>query len=492
MDELIQLVEGFGAPRVVLVGDFMLDRYVFGDARRVSPEAPVPVLQTVREESRAGGAGNVASAILALGGSVVCVGVTGMDDAGEQINRLLVSAGTETASLLRLKNHFTTVKTRYVGLAQQRHPQQMLRVDDERSGAITKKVAVTIRGAARDHLAGCDVLAIEDYDKGLLVDDLCRQIISDARNANVPVIVDPARDVDYSRYVGATLLTPNRMEAEIASGVHITDDRSLAEAAATIIECADAQAVVITLDREGAFLMERSGEGRRIPTRPRSVYDVTGAGDEVLAMLSVATAEGCDFEKAVALANVAGALEVERFGVVAIKRKEVLDELRRMIGLRGHKVLSQGKLAEEIKLRKSRGETVVFTNGCFDLLHMGHVRYLKRAREMGTCLIVAINSDDSVARLKGPGRPVIGAEERAEMLGALECVDFVTVFEEDTPIPLIEILQPDLLVKGGTTPQVVGREVVEGYGGKVLTLEAVEGMSTTQIIDRIVETRDKD
>ena len=205
-------------------------------------------------------------------------------------------------------------------------------------------------------------------------------------------------------------------------------------------------------------------------------------------MASVALAAGCDYERTVRLANVAGGLEVERFGVVPIERQEVVDEIQRMIGLRGSKVVSRGVLGEEVARRRGRGERVVFTNGCFDLLHMGHVRYLRQARELGSCLIVAINSDDSVRRLKGSARPIIGQDERAEMLGALECVDYVTIFDEDTPIPLLELLKPDVLAKGGTTPVVVGRELVEGYGGTVLTLELVSGLSTTQIIERIIAT----
>jgi D-beta-D-heptose 7-phosphate kinase/D-beta-D-heptose 1-phosphate adenosyltransferase len=259
----------------------------------------------------------------------------------------------------------------------------------------------------------------------------------------------------------------------------------LERAARQIVAVVHVQGVVITLDKEGAYLFEAGGKGRHIPTRPRAVYDVSGAGDAVLAMLAVAIAEKCPYEEAVALANVAGGLEVERLGVVAISRQEVLDELYHMIGLRGGKVLVRKRLAEEVGRRRLSGETIVFTNGCFDLLHMGHIRHLRQARELGSCLIVAINSDGSTRRLKGKGRPIIPQAERAEMLGALECVDYVTVFDEDTPEPLLELIRPDVLVKGGATSQVVGRKIVERYGGRVLTLDLVEGWSTTEIINRI-------
>jgi D-beta-D-heptose 7-phosphate kinase/D-beta-D-heptose 1-phosphate adenosyltransferase len=487
MQKLIELLQGFGSPTVALVGDFMLDRYVYGDAERVSPEAPVPILRCIRSESRTGGAGNVAAAITALGGKVVCLGVAGQDANGDELIKLLSACGAKTHAMIRLADRPTIVKTRFVGLAQHRHPQQMLRVDEESARPMPREIHATMRAALKGILPRCKVLVIEDHNKGVLDETLTEQFISDAVKAGLAVVVDPGRGIgDYKRYRGCTILKPNRYEAESASGVKIVDDASLALAARKLIESADAQGVVITLDKEGAYLMTRGGEGKRIPTRPRAVYDITGAGDEVVAMLAVALAQGCGLEDAVGLANVAGQLEVERFGVVPITRLEVLNELRGMIGLRGSKVVSRELLAEEISRRKAVGHKVVFTNGCFDLLHMGHVRYLQQAREMGSCLVVAINSDDSVQRLKGPSRPIIGASERAQMLASLECVDYVTVFYEDTPRTLLEMLRPDVLVKGGTTPVVVGREIVEAYGGKVVTLAAVEGLSTTEIINRIM------
>ena len=488
MQDLITLFERFGSPRVALVGDFMLDKYVYGDTERISPEAPVPVFRVVRGESRTGGCGNVAAAILALGGQVTCIGVVGQDAAGEELASLLIGGGADVSALIRLPGRQTTVKTRYVGLAQHRHAQQILRVDEESAAPLPEAVHGTIRGAVRSQLKSCKALAIEDYDKGMLTDQSTPQLIADARAAGAAVLVDPARIRDYRRYRGCTLLTPNRYEAEMGSGVKITDDASLERAARQLLMITEAAAVVITLDKEGAYLQTAQG-GRRIPTRPRTVYDVAGAGDEVLAMLAVALAEGCAFDQAVALANVAGGLEVEKFGVVAVRREEVLAEMRQMLGLRGGKVTERKRLAEDLGRRRAQGQRVVFTNGCFDLLHMGHVQYLQQARELGNCLVVAINSDDSVRRLKGPSRPVIGQAERAAMLAALECVDYVTVFDEDTPIPLLELLRPEILVKGGTTPVIVGREQVEAYGGKALNLPAVEGLSTTDIINRITNGR---
>ncbi|MCP4375998.1 MAG: D-glycero-beta-D-manno-heptose 1-phosphate adenylyltransferase [bacterium] len=490
MEALVNKLSGLGSPRVMLVGDFMLDCWVYGNAERLSPEAPVPVLRKIRQEMMTGGASNIAPAITALGGQVLCVGVIGTDTGGDDLCTLLNEAGADASRLIRRADRPTTVKTRYVGLAQHRHAQQMFRLDEESVAELDAEIREMLRAAIRAELRSCDVLALEDYNKGVLGQSATPQIIDDARKAGVPVVVDPALISDYRRYTGATLLTPNRFEAALASGVEITDHESMTRAAERITVATRAQAVVITLDRDGAFLYT-DGSGKVIPTRARSVYDVSGAGDEVLAMLAVAVGDGCDLESAVALANITGGLEVEQFGIIPITRAQVTDELRKMIGLRTSKIVDRKTLTEEITRRRNGGEKIVFTNGCFDLLHVGHVRYLQQARELGSALVVAINSDDSVSRLKGPSRPIIGSAERAEMLGSLECVDYVTIFDEDTPENLLVALKPDTLAKGGTTPVVVGREIVEGYGGVVQTLELVDGSSTTNIIDRIVEGQGK-
>jgi len=490
MEALVKTLVGLGSPRVMLVGDFMLDCWIYGNAERLSPEAPVPVLRKIRRETMTGGASNIAPAITALGGKVICVGVIGADASGDELCSLLVSAGADASRLIRRNDRPTTVKTRYVGLAQHRHAQQMFRLDDESVEELDAETHEVLRAAIRAELRSCGVLALEDYNKGVLGGTNTPRIIDDARSAGVPVVVDPALISDYRRYAGATLLTPNRFEAALASSVEIVDRESMVRAAERITAITRADAVVITLDRDGAFLYT-DGAGKVIPTRARSVYDVSGAGDEVLAMLAVAIGDGCDLDSAVGLANVAGGLEVEQFGITPITRAQVTDELRKMIGLRTSKVIDRKTLVEELARRRKRGEKIVFTNGCFDLLHVGHVRYLQQAREQGACLVVAINSDASVSRLKGSGRPIIGADERAEMLGALECVDYVTVFDEDTPEHLLGLLKPEMLVKGGTTPIVVGRKIVEGYGGVVRTLELVDGLSTTKIIDRIVDGQSK-
>ncbi len=486
METLIKSLERLGSPRVMLVGDFMLDKYVYGFADRICPESPVPVLNVVRHEYRLGGAAGAAAAIAALGAKVACVGLLGDDDDGKELIRLLDQAGADTSGMLTLSERRTTVKTRFVGLAQHRHPQQMLRADAECPLPLRGRGAEMLLSAVTERVGDCDVVALEDYDKGVLCPQTSGRIIAAARKAAKKVIADPACIENYSRYRGATVLTPNRYEAALASGVKITDDQSLLRAGEEILRTTSAQAVVITLDKDGAFVLQKDHPPKKAPTRPRSIYDVSGAGDEVLAALAVAIADGWDYLQATRLANVAGGLEVERFGVSPVSRQEIADELNQIAGLRNAKIHSRKKLARELDRRRQRGHKVVFTNGCFDLLHMGHVRYLQQARQLGNCLIVAVNSDHSVRRLKGPSRPVIGQDERAEMIASLECVDYVTIFPEDTPVELIGLLKPDVLVKGGTTDVIPGRDIVEGYGGKVLILDKVEGLSTTNIINRIL------
>jgi len=491
MRHLIDVFESLSGVRVALVGDFMLDRYVYGDSERISPEAPVPVLRVVSQESRPGGAGSVAMNIVALGGGVSCVGLTGRDAHGDELVGLLDGAGAETAMLTRLPDKPTTVKQRLIGLAQHRHRQQMLRLDVEADGPPGADVAKTIRASLRSAMASCQVVALEDYDKGVLTDQTAPALIADARSAGRAVIVDPARIDDYGRYRGATLLTPNRFEAELASGIRITDDDALARAARRLLDATDAEAAIVTLDREGAYLARHGADGIRIPTRERKVYDVSGAGDAVLAMLAVAVAGGADLADAAALANVAGGVSVGRFGVVPVTRAEVLGELLDARRAARGKVLPRADMAAEAKRLIAAGKRLVFTNGCFDILHAGHVQYLSFARDQGDVLIVGLNSDDSVRRMKGPSRPVVAQADRAKVLAALESVDYVCVFDEDTPAEIIDAIAqgPITLVKGEDWRDkgVVGRETVERRGGRVVLASLAPGRSSSDIIAKIRE-----
>ena len=493
MEKLVDILDGFDAAGVVLAGDFMLDEYVYGDVERISPEAPVPVLRVTRRESRPGGAGNVASIVRSLGGSVRCVGLIGQDAPGGELISQLQNCGADTAGLVELPGRPTVRKTRYVGLAQHKNPHQILRVDDEDAAPLPADVRDALLNALSEGLAGGACLTLQDHNKGLFSAGLAGDMIGQARQQGCKVIVDPALIEDFSRYRGATLLAPNRYEAQLATGVKISDEGSLAQAAGKIAETTDAEFVVITLDRQGSFLYRSEvGKGEIIPAEPHEVADGTGAGDAVTATLSVSISAGCNPGQAVELGNIAGGLEVEHFGVAAITREQIARELRGPGGARRSKIMTREQLAREVASLRQASGTVVFTNGCFDLLHMGHVQYLIQARQCGTRLIVAINSDKSVAKVKGPTRPIVSQDERAAMLAALECVDYVTIFDEETPEALLELLRPGVLVKGGSTDIIVGQEFVESYGGRVQRLDLVQGRSTTETINKIMETHDTD
>ncbi|MEP0845852.1 MAG: bifunctional heptose 7-phosphate kinase/heptose 1-phosphate adenyltransferase [Phycisphaerae bacterium] len=489
--DLLSLIDRFPGRRVLLVGDFMLDRYVFGDAERISPEAPVPVLRVVERQDRVGGAGSVAQNVLALDADVACFGLLGRDSFGDRVDALLREAGADTSGLLRVADRPTITKTRLVGLAEHRHRQQILRVDDETVRPPDEHDAARVREAIAAALPRCDVVCLEDYAKGLLSPELCRAVIADARRLGKPVLVDPSRQRPWEKYRGATLATPNRAELEVGCGRALADNE-LDGAAAELVRALELDALVVTLGRDGARLVRRGGSVQSFATRPRAVYDNTGAGDAVLAMMAVAVAAGATLEQAVPLANVAGGLEVSKFGCVPIARSEVIDELLRGRDAGARKLRSLPELLEELQARRRRGETVVFTNGCFDLLHPGHVALLEQAKSHGSVLVVGVNSDASVrAQGKGEGRPIRSERVRAQMLAALEAVDYVVLFNEPSVLPLVQKVSPEILVKGAEYRDhpagVVGREWVESHGGRVVTVEMVEGYSTTRELERIRE-----
>jgi D-beta-D-heptose 7-phosphate kinase/D-beta-D-heptose 1-phosphate adenosyltransferase len=488
--ELIDVVERFPGRRVLLAGDLMLDRYVFGDAERISPEAPVPVLRVVERLDRVGGAGSVALNLAALGAQVACCGLVGTDPEGAVILRLLGEAGVDTRGIVRAADRPSITKTRLVGLAEHRHRQQMLRVDDEVVRPLAAPDAAQLRTVATEALTTADVVCLEDYAKGLLTPELCQTLIGAARAQNKRVLIDPARTRDWSRYAGATLVTPNRSELEMPAGGDLADGE-LAGAAAKLARDLNVTALLVTLGRDGALLVYADGRQQRFPTKPRAVYDNTGAGDAVLAMVAVALAAGATLEQAVPLANIAGGLEVSKFGCVPIARDEVLTELRCTHDTTRGKWRTVAELNAELAPRRHRGETVVFTNGCFDILHPGHVEILEQSKALGSILVVGINSDASVRCLgKGDDRPVRHVADRARMLAALQAVDYVVVFEEPDPGQLITQIVPDVLVKGSdwSGKGVIGQEFVEGRGGRVALVQLVEGYSTSGELERIRRT----
>lgn len=484
-DYLINLLDHWTSKRVVVVGDFMLDRYFYGDAERLSPDAPVPVLSVRREEPMPGGAANVCRDLIALQCEVAAIGVVGQDAAGRTLTEALEKEGIDTAGLVADKDRPTTVKQNYVGLAQHRHPQKMFRVDIERTDGMGPATEAKLIESAAGLLPGADVLCLEDYQKGLLSESVCQTLIGLAKKHGVPVLVDPGAIEDYRKYYGATCLTPNRTEAEQATAGLRLDNAGDAQAMAeALVAQLDLQALVLTLDKHGALVAERDGGSRLIATRARSVYDVTGAGDIVLAMLAAATANGADWVDAVELANTAAGLEVEKFGVVPIALEQVLLALLERNHAKLGKVRTLDQLLPELNAYRKQGATIAFTNGCFDILHAGHVAYLREARKAGDLLVVGVNSDDSIGRIKGDGRPLNHEADRLLVLSELESVDYIVVFDEDTPRTLIEAIKPEALVKGAdySHDQVVGHEIVEAHGGRVVLIPLVEGRSTTNLI----------
>lgn len=486
IDALISRMENLSQPRVLVVGDLILDRYIWGYAERISQEAPVALLRADQREHRLGGASSVATMLAALGAQVQLVGVVGEDDSAGLVRQILQSQGIDDSLVLGVNDRPTTVKERYIGRAQDRHPQQMIRVDYEVRDAISADVENSFISRFDAAISACDIILISDYDKGVCTPRMLRQIIEKARAAGKRVLADPIRGNDYSRYRGVHCMTPNRLEAGLATGMTIrTTDEALAAAAKLQGELG-MEASIVTLDRDGMALIDPQGLHAIHPTRQRQVYDITGAGDMVLSVIGLVLAAGGDYAEAVALGNVAGGLEVEKIGVALISRQEIITDLIEHHASGVSKIKGWAATAEECQRRQRAGQKVVFTNGCFDLLHVGHVRLLAQAAAEGDYLVVGLNSDASVKRLKGPLRPVNDESSRAEVLAALGCVDAVAIFGEETPRELINTLRPDVLVKGGDYQphEVVGRDEVESWGGRLVLIDIVAGHSTTSMIAR--------
>jgi D-beta-D-heptose 7-phosphate kinase/D-beta-D-heptose 1-phosphate adenosyltransferase len=486
---LIEILERLQGKRVLLVGDLMLDRYIYGNADRLSPEAPVPVLHFEREELRLGGAGNVAACLAALRAHVEVIGIIGQDALAGELRKQLTDCGCDVAGLIAEPKRGTVCKTRLIGYAQHKNPQQLIRLDYEDPSPIDAELETRVLAAFTAALAKADVVCLEDYNKGLFTANLTSRLIALAKKKNVPVIVDPANIPDYSKYAGATALKLNRVETEKATGHRVREECDYCPAAQRLLESLQLDAVIMTLDRHGSYLASRSGDRRWLRTRERQVADGTGAGDVMLAMISVARAAGASWPDAVALANVAGGLEVERFGVVPIKPAEIIIELLHEEKEFPGKQRTLPALVAELAHHRACGKRIVFTNGCFDLIHLGHIQYFRFAKSQGDLLVVGVNTDASIRRLKGERRPIVGELDRLSVLEELESIDNLVLFDDDTPLALIEKLKPDVLVKGADyrKEQVVGWDIVEKYGGQVCLAPLVDGRSTSAVIQRILE-----
>jgi D-beta-D-heptose 7-phosphate kinase/D-beta-D-heptose 1-phosphate adenosyltransferase len=482
-----ELIDRAGDPRVLIVGDLILDRYVSGEVSRISPEAPIPVLAASRAEDKLGGAGNVAANLVAMGARVDIVGVVGDEGWGRTLRELLTNLGVANASCVIDSSRPTVQKTRMMSGSH-----QMLRIDHESTRPVAGAVRDQVLATALAHLAHARAVVLSDYGKGVLTPEVLEGVIGAARAAGIPVLVDPKGE-DYRRYRGATLITPNLKEAQAAIGRSVKVPADLESAADDLMRTAELDAAVITLGAEGIYFKQRGGVQGHVPATARAVFDVTGAGDTVVAQLGFFLACGVALPQAVALANHAAAIVVGRLGTHAVTRSELRALVQEAsLSSRG-KVVDPGDLDTLLATWRREGKRIVFTNGCFDILHAGHVHYLRYARSRGDVLLVGVNDDASVRRLKGADRPVNVLADRMEVLAALEMVDAVVPFSEDTPAQIITRTTPHVLVKGEDWKDkgVVGREWVAAHGGQVVLAPLLPGKSTTRILETVKGQADK-
>jgi D-beta-D-heptose 7-phosphate kinase/D-beta-D-heptose 1-phosphate adenosyltransferase len=487
MTSLSAALQQVGQPALLATGDILLDRTTWGNAERISPEAPVLVLRADRREAHAGGAGSVATMLRALDARVQAVGAVGDDEAGQEVERCLAEAGVHAGGVCVVLGRTTPRAERLIGRAAQRHAHQILRVDDGCAAPLPEETQARLLDTAVAAIPQCQALVISDYGYGACSPRLLRTAIDAGRQHGCPVLIDPGENADYAHYRGAALVTPNRRQAQAASGIEIRQPKDALLAGCSLCDRFGLEAVAIKLDRDGLALITTDGQEHLFPTRARSVYDVTGARDMVLAVFGLCLAGRMPLEQAAPLANLAAGLKLERLGAAGVGRDELQAEVAGQEPTVAGKLTTLDQMTRLAEAYRHQGRKIVFTNGCFDLLHVGHVTYLQQAAAMGDVLVVAINSDASVRTLKGPQRPIYDQHVRASMLGALDCVDHLLIFDDATPHALLWALRPDVLVKGGTyTPdQVVGREVVLAYGGRVCVAGMVGGVSTTAIVSSV-------
>jgi D-beta-D-heptose 7-phosphate kinase / D-beta-D-heptose 1-phosphate adenosyltransferase len=489
LHSILNLLEGgFSQLKVLVIGDIMLDRYIHGDVERISPEAPVPVLRHARRYERAGGAANVAMNLAGLGCQAILSGFWGNDAEQAELAAILSRVNIDTVGVVT-SSLPTISKTRIVG-----RTQQLLRLDIESRDTPSAAEVADLRQRATDLVAKVHAVILSDYAKGALTTALCEDVIRAARSANIPILADP-KTPDFSKYNGATTVCPNLGELSAATGIpaHRIDD--LLAAGQALVPEHDFKFLTVTMSEKGISVLRPAAAGNtgiyHSPARAREVFDVSGAGDTVIATLAASLAAALPIETAVELANLAAGIVVSKVGTVPIARNELVGALTPSSNITaGEKILD----LERIKLRvaewRASGETIVFTNGCFDLLHVGHITLLEDCRRFGSKLVLGLNADASVCRLKGPTRPIVSERERARVMAALAAVDAVVLFEEDTPLELIRALKPNVLVKGGdyTIETVVGHEDVLANGGRVEIIPTVEGFSTTNIVKKLTAT----
>lgn len=478
LHRVIELVErDWQSVHALVVGDAMLDCYIWGDVERISPEAPVPIVRMMRRTQQPGGAANVAMNVVGLGAKATLFGFYGDDAEGAELRSCLAKTGVDS-ELIVIDSHPTTTKQRILG-----GDQQMLRLDMERADNYPDTAYDELIDKVKAALATSDVLVLSDYAKGVLSQNVCQELISSARVLGKPVLIDP-KQRDFGRYRGATTICPNLSELSAATGVSAKDLNAILAAGQKLVPQLNLDYLAVTLSEKGIAVLGADTQ-TILPAAARQVFDISGAGDTVIAVLALARACGLDAQASAALANLAAGIVVGKVGTVPVKRDELLAALMPETELDAReKVLPLSQLVIRVSAWRAVGEKIVFTNGCFDLLHIGHITLLEQARREGDRLVVAINSDASVRELKGESRPIVGENERARILAALSAVDAVVVFGEQTPLLTIESLRPDVIVKGGDYDEstVVGAIEVRSWGGRVKIIPTVDGFSTTGLI----------
>ena len=480
--DLVSHIEWLSQARILCVGDLMLDRFVYGEVERTSPEAPVPVLGIERQTAMLGGVGNVARNLISLGARAQLLSVVGDDEVGRTLTQLVGEEDRIEPHLLVEPGRPSTEKTRFLAGGQ-----QLLRTDRETRSWISERSAENLLRMAEDIVPDCDVLVLSDYAKGVLTDNLCQALIACARGASKPVVVDP-KGLNYGGYRGASVITPNRRELGAATGAPVETESEIVAAGQALIAQLAIGALLVTRSRDGMTLLTADGQIEHLPARAREVFDVSGAGDTVVATLASALAKDVDLVEASALANLAASVVVAKSGTAVVYAADLLHAVRA-----GDLSSSEAKIVpltvalDSLSKWRAGGQTIGFTNGCFDLLHPGHISLLRQAKNNCDRLVVGLNSDASVRRLKGADRPVQSESARAQVLASLETIDLVVIFAEDTPINMIEAIRPDVLIKGGDyrIDEVVGAEFVQGAGGRVLLVESEAGFSTSETIEKL-------
>jgi D-beta-D-heptose 7-phosphate kinase/D-beta-D-heptose 1-phosphate adenosyltransferase len=484
--ELQSLLERFHETRILVLGDVMLDRYVYGSVERISPEAPIPVMAVDRELDMPGGAANVARNAASLGAHAILIGVVGDDVWAKDLQTQLALLPTIEPRLIADRSRPTTRKTRFVA-----ERQQMLRADREQRSPLSDILAERVLAMYWDALAEVDVVLLSDYAKGVLSDSMTRAAIDAARNAGKAVIVDP-KSSSLSKYAGASVLTPNRQELELACGHPCVTDEQVALGARRFLDDGMCDAMVVTRGAHGMSVVDAGGAVAHLPARAREVFDVSGAGDTAVATLSLGLAAGGNIVAAATLANVAAGLVVAKLGTAVVTTGEIAAAVTQYDGRTDHgKLFTLEHATQQARAWRAQGLKIAFANGCFDLLHTGHLALLEQARRAADRLIVGLNSDLSVRKLKGEGRPVQSEAARATILSSLKAVDAVVIFPEDTPLNLIETLLPDVLVKGAdySVGNVVGADVVMRRGGRVILADLIPDQSTSSTVARMAASR---